>query len=857
MADKLPPQDPAAAVVKKAVDHFYRFAEVDAATASDEDMTVQVAFSSEALVLRRAKQYEEDLGIAKKGTRYYEILSHDADHADFSELNRSGAPILDEHDDKAHLGNVTRARLSDDRRGRAVLKFDGITELSKSRFQQMRSGSRPFVSVGYFITGLAGDAGEKNGIPVKRVKWASDEISSVARPADVTASARRSASDQWSCLGCGEEFTRSKLNSEYECPDCETIATRRKVVVDFAAKLAPAEQGHKYRAKGKAQEFTHSELRTAIAVAADADKRFKTKLDNGNVYSNFYVYDVAQDGEDLWALIVGPDCKMWEVEVTFDGVVAELGDAEEVVRVESFEPVGRKSTRGSKRREVDSQNLPEITATAKTTNQTRTENMETIDEKQVRRSEREVVVAEFGAKTAKRAARAKEINALADEAITSRGRRWNGKPGAVFECSERVRKAQLEALDAPEDHDLAEVRTDFKRSLAEIYEGSREPKLQEDVASLEDTLAKRCSLGRLMREATKAMDKNDRQACWTVKDGAEYEADKEIRHRANEFPGGAESLEAGIQLPWNMNSRVRSSTPVGRMGRDHSQRDALAGDFASAGALISPDYQFPMIELLRNFPALARAGMTILSGAMGPLVLPRQEAATTAQSVAEGAQLQPYDQVLGQIKMSPHRVGSTQNYSRLATIQVTPDFEAMVMADHMAVIALKIDSLGLTGQGAGDEPLGVLNQLIQSIGFGGSAANAYKNVVAMETLVRKANISEPGSYISTSAVRGMLRTVALLLIGATTVAANPIWTDGETVNGRSAWDSQQVPGDVMLYGVFRHLVMAQWGGLAVVLDTLTRADRDQIKLSTNTYVDFALRHNQAFCRTSDSLAALS
>jgi hypothetical protein len=51
--------------------------------------------------------------------------------------------------------------------------------------------------------------------------------------------------------------------------------------------------------------------------------------------------------------------------------------------------------------------------------------------------------------------------------------------------------------------------------------------------------------------------------------------------------------------------------------------------------------------------------------------------------------------------------------------------------------------------------------------------------------------------------------------------------------------------------------MAQWGGLAIVLDTISQANQDKYWLNINTYIDFALRHNQAFCRSADSIASLN
>ena len=457
------------------------------------------------------------------------------------------------------------------------------------------------------------------------------------------------------------------------------------------------------------------------------------------------------------------------------------------------------------------------------------------------------------AEAVKTTERNKEIHTRADEAIKTYGGRVNGKPGEVYFCGERIRKVEAELCAKDLTFDGAELRREFGQKLGEITEGSRNAPNPLEAANLPSELAGRCSLGNLLRTAMKTRDKWAGSGPYRPTDGAELEADAEIRNNAREFPGGEEGLHPGIQLPVNMPTAIRSNTKIG-----YGKRDTLAGDFATAGAFIQPDYRFPFIELLRNIPVLGRAGMTMLTGLQGGrLVLPRQEAATTAQWVAEGAQLAQYDQAIGQINLNPHRIGSSQNYSRLALLQAA-QIEEMIWADHMAQIALGIDSGILNGTGGANMPLGILNTIgIGSVTFGGSAANAFKNAVAMETAVRKSNIFEDGVYLTSSTGRGMLKSVAKLLVGATTVAALPVWDDSEQVSGRSGFDSQQIPGDILLYLVGRHVIFAQWGGLAVVLDTLTRADRDEFKLSLNTYADGGLRHAQAVCRTSDSIASLS
>ena len=94
--------------------------------------------------------------------------------------------------------------------------------------------------------------------------------------------------------------------------------------------------------------------------------------------------------------------------------------------------------------------------------------------------------------------------------------------------------------------------------------------------------------------------------------------------------------------------------------------------------------------------------LRVLSGLQGNIVIPRQEAAATAYSVSEIGALTASQQILGQIVLSPKRVGSTQTYSKQFVMQSTPDAEAFIRDDHFQVLARQWDRLGINGQGAGE-----------------------------------------------------------------------------------------------------------------------------------------------------------
>jgi HK97 family phage major capsid protein len=329
-----------------------------------------------------------------------------------------------------------------------------------------------------------------------------------------------------------------------------------------------------------------------------------------------------------------------------------------------------------------------------------------------------------------------------------------------------------------------------------------------------------------------------------VPDGLEGEFHRalEAQNLGIEPQGFLCPLDANIRLPNRM------------------QRDMQATVFATGGAFVPSQLVMPVIEILRNFLILNKVGVRVMAGLVGNILLPRQEAAATAYAVPEIGPLSDSGQILGQLAMAPHRVGATQTYSKQFVMQSTPDAEAFLRDDLFKVIALQHDRLGINGQGAGSEPLGVMNTPgINSILFGGTAT--YQQIVNMATAIRTMNVREPLAYISTPTSRGRLQTVPELLLGATILggAQNALWKPSidpteSRVNGWPAYDTNQIPNNQMLCGAFEHLVQGIWGGLDVVVDIFTKAKQAETVITINTWIDWAVRHAQAFTVSADSAA---
>jgi HK97 family phage major capsid protein len=172
-----------------------------------------------------------------------------------------------------------------------------------------------------------------------------------------------------------------------------------------------------------------------------------------------------------------------------------------------------------------------------------------------------------------------------------------------------------------------------------------------------------------------------------VPDGLEGEVHAELCKRS-----GDNVAYEGFGVPHN--ARVRSQ---------RSKRELNVSAFGQGGATVAT-----VIEILRNRMVTSALGITTISGLSGNVAIPRQTGAATAYALAESATLTKSTQVLDQVLLSPHRVGAWNDYTRQLLLQSSIDVENFIRDDLMKVLAIKWDALILNGQGAGIEPLGIL-----------------------------------------------------------------------------------------------------------------------------------------------------
>lgn len=280
------------------------------------------------------------------------------------------------------------------------------------------------------------------------------------------------------------------------------------------------------------------------------------------------------------------------------------------------------------------------------------------------------------------------------------------------------------------------------------------------------------------------------------------------------------------------------------------RRDLTVGDAAKAGNLVGTDFRpGSFIELLRNRSALNQLGITSLTGLQGPVAIPRQTGAATAYWVAESGAPTESEQTVDQVNMTPKTVGAFTDYSRRLMLQSSIDVEQMIRQDLATVLALEIDRVGLYGLGNSNQPLGIkLTTDIKTEDFA-AGTPTFQEIISMESKIAADNADVGAmAYLMNAAMRGNLKGKV-----KESGQASYVYEADGTVNGYTAYVSNQVATGDVFFAVWSQLIMGMWSGLDLVVDPYTHSTSGTVRVVALQDVDFAVRHPQSFCRGADTL----
>ena len=255
------------------------------------------------------------------------------------------------------------------------------------------------------------------------------------------------------------------------------------------------------------------------------------------------------------------------------------------------------------------------------------------------------------------------------------------------------------------------------------------------------------------------------------------------------------------------------------------------------------------IDVLRNVSQCMNAGATMLTGLVGNVAIPRKTTGSTGGWIgtegADGAESEPQ---FDQVTLSPKNVAAWLEYTRQLLQQSTPDIEALVRMDIAAGLATTMDLACLYGSGSSGQPTGIANTSGINAPTNFAAADpTFAEVVAMESAVATDNaLMGSLGYMTDGAMRGAFKTTE-----KASGTAQFIWEPGNTVNGYSAYITEQVTDGDVFFGNWADLLVGMWGGLDLLTDPYSNSKSGKIRVSAFQTCDVAVRHPVSFAFNND------
>jgi len=273
-------------------------------------------------------------------------------------------------------------------------------------------------------------------------------------------------------------------------------------------------------------------------------------------------------------------------------------------------------------------------------------------------------------------------------------------------------------------------------------------------------------------------------------------------------------------------------------GRSMNTLTGAAGGYAVSNDLLAGSF----IEMLRNQMVVRELGAIILRDLVGDISIPKQTSGSTAYWISEGEDLTESTPALGQVSLRPKSVGAYTDLTRKFVIQSSLDAEAFVRSDLALCLAQAVDSAALAGTGTDNQPLGILNTTgIGSVTLNAQNAPDWGDIVDMETAISTDNALQGNlGYVTNSVIAGSMKQTPKVSDQAIMILENGI------TNGYRCLTSNQCPSKYILFGNWRDLVIGEWSGVDVNVDTATLSKSGGVRVVVIQDVDVAVRHAESF-----------
>ena len=360
----------------------------------------------------------------------------------------------------------------------------------------------------------------------------------------------------------------------------------------------------------------------------------------------------------------------------------------------------------------------------------------------------------------------------------------------------------------------------------------------------------------------KPLDKKD-EVGLSNKENRDYSIVKAIKAMATGNWSGAElEKEASDEI-----SRKTGKTPRGiYIPSDlRWKRDLIQGVAGDGGNLVATNLLAgSFIEALRANMVVKQAGALFLSGLVGEVAIPAQNAVNSASWVAENAAVTEVNTTYRQVTMSPKTLGTFTDISRHLMHQSTPAIETIVRNDIIKTLSNEVDKKAIQGDGTSNTPTGILST--SGIGAVAMGTNGDQGTWAKVVETWKEVATDNANVGALAFVTSPLQISRFMAIAKVSSSDSVmIMNDQNKLMGYNVFSTTNSPDNLtkgtasgtcsaLTFGNFNDLIVGEWGSLDISVDPYTNAAKGGTRIIGLYDVDVAVRHAESFAAIKDLIA---
>lgn len=290
-------------------------------------------------------------------------------------------------------------------------------------------------------------------------------------------------------------------------------------------------------------------------------------------------------------------------------------------------------------------------------------------------------------------------------------------------------------------------------------------------------------------------------------------------------------IAQAVVLEGQNEMRSRSLSVVGQLTLPSYNERAIT--VQSEGEDIVATNLMDVMGSLKAKSVLVKAGARVLENLRGDVQFPLSSSANCSWS-DETSETAATDMTFTHVKLSPKRLSCVVDVSKQFLLQDSASAEQVIREEIISSISSKLEKTFLSDeQGTNNKPEGIF----YNNGAPLTEVSKFVDLTNLEAEVENANVDGNVVYLLSPKAKASLRN---MMRGD----KNLVYENG-TIDGTESLSTSTIKDKKLAFGDFSNVVIANWNGIDIVIDNLSKAAQGLVRLVVNFYCDVKLLRPEA------------